>query len=58
MGANLFQRNTTGEALIPPMPSIIRAVSSATEPSLMWCGKVGDIFEKAHSIRLRQETDT
>src|SRR3990167_5886847 len=53
--SNLFQRNTTGEALNSSIPLRIRVLSSSTEATRMWRRKVLAIFENAHSIRLSQE---
>ena len=53
--SNLFQRKTTGEALISAMPVAMRCLSSAVEVTRMCRRNVRAIFENAHSIRLSQE---
>ncbi len=53
--SNLFQRNTTGAALISAMPLRMRCFSSSFEVTRMCRRKVRAIFEKAHSIKLSQE---
>ena len=53
--SNLFQRNTTGAALISAMPFRIRCFRSSFEVTRMCRRKVRAIFEKAHSIKLSHE---
>ena len=53
--SNLFQRNTTGAALISAMPLRMRSFRSSFELTRMCLRKVRAIFEKAHSIKLSQE---
>jgi putative ABC transport system ATP-binding protein len=53
--SNLFQRNTTGEALNSAMPLRMRCLRSSLDLTRMWRRKVRAILEKAHSIRLSQE---
>ena len=53
--SNLFQRNTTGAALISAMPLRTRSFRSSFELTRMCRRKVRAIFEKAHSIKLSQE---
>lgn len=53
--SNLFQRNTTGEALNSAMPFRMRSLSSSVDLTRMCRRKVRAILEKAHSIRLSQE---
>jgi acyl transferase domain-containing protein len=53
--SNLFQRNTTGAALISAMPLRMRCFRSSFDVTRMCRRKVRAIFEKAHSIKLSQE---
>lgn len=53
--SNLFQRRTTGAALISSMPLRMRALSSSLEVTRMWRRKLRAIFENTHSIKLSQE---
>ncbi len=53
--SNLFQRNTTGDALISAMPLRMRCFRSSLEVTRMCRRNVRAILEKAHSIKLSQE---
>jgi len=53
--SNLFQRNTTGDALISAMPFRMRCFRSSLDATRMCRKKVRAILEKAHSIKLSQE---
>jgi len=53
--SNLFQRNTTGDALISAMPLRMRCFRSSLDVTRMCRKKVRAILEKAHSIKLSQE---
>ena len=48
--SNLFQRDTTGEALNSSMPWRMRVLSSSMELTRMWRRNVRAILENAHSI--------
>ena len=53
--SNLFQRNTTGDALISAMPLRMRCFRSSLDVTRMCRRNVRAILEKAHSIRLSHE---
>ena len=53
--SNLFQRNTTGDALISAMPLRMRCFRSSFDVTRMCRRNVRAILEKAHSIKLSQE---
>ena len=53
--SNLFQRNTTGAALISAMPLRMRCFRSSLDVTRMCRRNVRVILEKAHSIKLSQE---
>ena len=53
--SNLFQRNTTGDALISAMPLRMRCFRSSLDATRMCRRNVRAILEKAHSIKLSQE---
>ena len=53
--SNLFQRNTTGDALISAIPLRMRSFRSSLDVTRMWRRNVRAILEKAHSIKLSHE---